>query len=228
MEEIHAVRDVSLTVPRGVMAVVKGRSGSGKTTRLNLSGGLDEPTRCRVLLVGRDLARLRPDDGIEIRRRRLGFVLQTFGLLPFLSVQENVEAPLRLVRTTRREWGERVNEALALVGLSQRADHRIFELSGGEQQRVALARALVNHPSLILADEPTGQLDTVTGSNIIALLREVAHQTGITILVASHDPKVHEAADLVFELQDGALAPAVDAEPGLSAGSRGGAPPPAG
>jgi peptide/nickel transport system ATP-binding protein len=205
VEEIHAVRDVSLAVPGGVLAVVKGRSGSGKTTLLNLIGGLDEPTRGNVVVNGQDLAHMSAQEKIELRRRSIGFVFQTFGLLPFLSVRENVEAPLRLLLASPRERNARTDEVLALVGLTDRAKHRTYELSGGEQQRVAIARALVGRASLILADEPTGQLDTITGSNIIALLREVVRQTGITVVVASHDPKVEEAADCVYELRDGQL-----------------------
>jgi peptide/nickel transport system ATP-binding protein len=205
VEEIHAVRDLSLTIPRGVMALVKGRSGSGKTTLLNLIGSLDEPTQGSISVDGENLAQLSANDKTELRRRKIGFVFQEFGLLPFLSARENVEAPLRLLHTAGRERDQRAEEALALVGLSDRINHRVHELSGGEQQRVALARALVNKPVLILADEPTGQLDTVTGSNIIALLKEVADKTGITVLVASHDAKAEEAAEMVFELSDGRL-----------------------
>ena len=204
-EEIQAVRDVSLAIPSGVLAVVKGRSGSGKTTLLNLVGGLDEPTRGTVVVDGQNLARMSAEDKIELRRYKIGFVFQTFGLIPFLSARENVETPLRLTLTPPRERRARTDEALSLVGLTDRAEHRTYELSGGEQQRVAIARALVGRPSLILADEPTGQLDTVTGSNIIALLREIVCQTGITVVVASHDPKVEEAADHVYELRDGQL-----------------------
>lgn len=210
VEEIHAISDLSLTIPVGVMALVKGRSGSGKTTLLNLIGSLDEPTKGSVSVDGENLAQLSANDKIELRRRKIGFVFQEFGLLPFLSARENVEAPLRLLHTAGRERDQRVEEALALVGLSDRMDHRVHELSGGEQQRVALARALVNKPVLILADEPTGQLDTVTGSNIIALLKEVAEKTGITVLVASHDAKVEEACEMVFELSDGRLVTETD------------------
>ena len=144
-------------------------------------------------------------DRIELRRRHVGFVFQSFGLLPFMTVRENVEAPLRLLLASRSERRERTDELLSLVGLRERAQHRTHELSGGEQQRAAIARALVARPSLILADEPTGQLDTVTGANIVALLHEIVRATGATVLVASHDPKVRDAADTVFLLQDGRL-----------------------
>jgi putative ABC transport system ATP-binding protein len=168
-------------------------------------GGLDEPTSGRVVVAGRDLSALSQREKVELRRREISYVFQTFGLLPFLSAQENVEAPLRLVHAPGIERRGRSREVLNWVGLMGRAKHRTYELSGGEQQRVALARSLVNKPSLILADEPTGQLDTVTGSNIIALLKSIVDQTGITVIIASHDPKVEEAADCVYELLDGEL-----------------------
>jgi ABC-type lipoprotein export system ATPase subunit len=205
VEEVHAIQHVDLRIPIGVLAVVKGRSGSGKTTLLNLIGGLDEPTSGTVVVNGWDLSSMSAEDRIELRRQHVGFVFQTFGLMPFLSARENIEAPLRLLRVPRQERHEHTDRVLELVGLADRAQHRTYELSGGQLQRVAVARALVGQPELILADEPTGQLDTVTGSNIIALLREVAHQMGITVVVASHDPKVEEAADCVYELRDGVL-----------------------
>jgi putative ABC transport system ATP-binding protein len=209
VEKIQAIRHVHLTIPHGVLAVIKGRSGSGKTTLLNLIGGLDDPTRGVVIVDGHNLSQMSSKDKIELRRTHIGFVFQTFGLLPFLSARENIEAPLRLRRTSRQERRARTNQVLGLVGLVDRANHRTYELSGGEQQRVALARVLIGQPSLILADEPTGQLDTVTGSNMIALMREIVRQMGITVVIASHDPKVEEAADWIYELQDGLLAKSV-------------------
>jgi peptide/nickel transport system ATP-binding protein len=205
VETIHAVSEVDLAIPEGVLAVIKGRSGAGKTTLLNLIGGLDEPTSGSVMVGGREMTRLSNREKVNLRRQELSYVFQTFGLMPVLSARENVEAPLRLILSSGRERRERSEEVLRLVGLSQRANHRSFELSGGEQQRVAVARSLANRPRLILADEPTGQLDTVTGSNIIALLKEVVRQSGITVVIASHDPKVEEAADCVYELRDGHL-----------------------
>lgn len=205
VEEVHAVDGVTMEIASGKMVVVKGPSGSGKTTLLNLIAGLDEPTEGEVIVAGQKLSELSAAERVDLRRRQIGFVFQTFGLLPYLSAQENVEVPLRLLRVGRKERRERVQNALKLVGLAERARHRTYELSGGEQQRVALARALVNQPSLILADEPTGQLDTITGTNIIALLRRIVQETGITVVIASHDPKVMEAVDQVFELKDGQL-----------------------
>lgn len=145
-----------------------------------------------------------------MRRQQIGYVFQTFGLLPFLSVEENVQVPLRLLCVSQQERRALVDEALEMVGLTDRATHRAHELSGGEQQRVGIARALVKHPLLILADEPTGQLDSVTGASIIRLLKEIATQTDVTVVVASHDPNVHEAADWIFELLDGRLVETVE------------------
>ena len=204
-EKVHAVDNISLDIPSGKMVVVKGPSGSGKTTLLNLIAGLDEPTTGTIIVGGRPLDKLSGQELIEMRRSEIGFVFQTFGLLPFLSARENIEAPLRLVRTAAKERTARVTAVLKLVGLEKRASHRTYELSGGEQQRIALARALANEPTLILADEPTGQLDTATGYAIIALLRAIVEETGVTAVIASHDPKVEEEADIVFVLEDGKL-----------------------
>jgi ABC-type lipoprotein export system ATPase subunit len=209
-EEVHALREVSLKIPAGSLTAIKGPSGSGKTTFLNLVAGLDEPTTGAVHLGEQSLAEMSAQEKIKLCRQQIGFVFQTFGLLPFLSVEENVQVPLRLLYTSPQERQVLVDEVLEMVGLSDRAAHRTYELSGGEQQRVAIARALVKHPTLILADEPTGQLDSLTGASIIALLKEIATQTGVTVVVASHDPNVHEAADWIFELKDGRLVGTVE------------------
>ncbi len=209
-EDVIAVQHVSLNIPAGVMATVKGPSGSGKTTLLNHIAGLDEPTEGEIMIAERPLAKMSERERINLRRNEIGFVFQTFGLLPFLSARENIEAPLRLVKASAKERKQRVDEVLELVKLSARASHRTYELSGGEQQRIALARALANKPSLILADEPTGQLDTATGYAIIALLRSIVEQTGVTVLIASHDPKVIEAVDLVYVLEDGRLVETIE------------------
>lgn len=203
VEEIHALRDINLVIPSGELIVVKGPSGSGKTTLLNLIAGLDEPTSGDVAVGGKRLSELSRQEVVDMRRRQTGFVFQTFGLLPYLTVEENIEIPLRLIREPRSERRRIVKHVLELVGLTQRAQHRTYEISGGEQQRVAIARALVNRPAIILADEPTGQLDTITGKGIIDLLREIVDQTGITIIIASHDPNVWQAADVIYELHDG-------------------------
>jgi putative ABC transport system ATP-binding protein len=204
-EKVRALRDVSLEIPAGSMSVIKGPSGSGKTTLLNLLAGLDDSTAGDVRVGGQSLAGMSPQARIDFRRRQIGYVFQTFGLVPFLTVEENVQVPLRLLATSRRERAILVNKVLDQLGLAARAGHRTYELSGGEQQRVAIARALVKEPALVLADEPTGQLDSLTGASIIALLKEITVQMGITVVVASHDRNVHEAADRIFELEDGRL-----------------------
>jgi peptide/nickel transport system ATP-binding protein len=209
-EQVRALRGVSIRIPAGSLSVIKGPSGSGKTTLLQLIASLDEPTTGAVRLGKQSLVDMSPSEKIDLRRTQIGFVFQSFGLLPFLSVEENVQVPLRLVRTSRQERAVLVEEVLEMVGLADRARHRTHELSGGEQQRVAIARALVKQPALILADEPTGQLDSLTGASIIALLRRTVVETGVTVVVASHDPNVHEAADWVFELKDGQLIGTVD------------------
>jgi len=205
-EQIHAIRDLTVVIPAGKLVVIKGKSGSGKTTLLNLVAGIDEPTGGEIAVGGKVLSRMSQQGKVNLLRQQIGFIFQTFGLLPFLSVEENVEIPLRLIHTSRKNRTMKVKEMLSLVGLSSRAHHRTYELSGGEQQRVAIARALINQPKIILADEPTGQLDTATGTGIMELMREIVKQSHVTILVASHDPNVWQFADLVIELKDGQLA----------------------
>ena len=202
---IHALRGIDLTVGRGQLLAVRGRSGSGKTTLLNLLGGLDRPTAGTVVVDGQEISAMSEDDLVDVRRRTIAFVFQSFGLVPILTAAENVEVPLRLVRAEPRERDNRVAELLELVGLHERARHRPHELSGGEQQRVAIARALANRPRLLLADEPTGQLDSETGHRIMLVLRQVVRAEGITAVVATHDPLMMDVADRVTELQDGAI-----------------------
>jgi putative ABC transport system ATP-binding protein len=202
---VHALRGVDLRIGRGELFVVRGRSGSGKTTLLNLLGGLDRPTSGRVILDGREISALPEDALVDIRRKTIAFIFQAFGLIQILSAAENVEVPLRLVRTAPAERQRRVDELLDLVGLAERAGHRPHELSGGEQQRVAIARALANRPKLLLADEPTGQLDSETGLRIMRLIRSVVRNEGVTAVVATHDPLMLDVADRVVELADGRL-----------------------
>ncbi|PKN78113.1 MAG: ABC transporter [Chloroflexi bacterium HGW-Chloroflexi-9] len=203
---VTAVNDVSLTVPRGEFLAIVGRSGSGKTTLLNLIAGLDQPDEGSVVVDGQEVHRFNDRQTTEFRRRTVGFVFQSFGLLPLLSAAENVDLALRIAGAGLRERGERTRELLTLVGLADRADHRPYELSGGEQQRVAVARALANRPPLIIADEPTGELDSTTGAQIFGMLREVASQ-GVTVIAATHDPFVMEHVDRVLEMSDGHLLP---------------------
>ena len=202
---VHALRGVSFTARRGELTALKGRSGSGKTTLLNLVGGLDRPSSGRILVDGHDLAELGEDGLLTLRRDRIGFVFQSFGLIPILTAAENVGVPMRLRRTPPREREERVQELLALVGLGDHVNQRPGELSGGQQQRVAIARALANQPALIIADEPTGQLDSDTGRAIMQLLRAVVRSEGVTALVATHDPQLMELADRVLDLRDGQI-----------------------
>jgi putative ABC transport system ATP-binding protein len=202
---VHALRGVSFEVPRGELVALKGRSGSGKTTLLNIVGGLDTPDAGRVEVDGRDLAELDEDGLLALRRDRVGFVFQSFGLIPILTAAENVGVPMRLRRTAPRERDERVGLLLSLVGLGDHAAQRPGEMSGGQQQRVAIARALANNPVLLIADEPTGQLDAETGHAVMELLRAVVRSERVTALVATHDATLLDLADRVLELRDGEI-----------------------
>jgi putative ABC transport system ATP-binding protein len=202
---VHALRGVSFEVPRGELVALKGRSGSGKTTLLNLVGGLDEPDRGRITVDGQDLSGLGENGLLELRRDRIGFIFQSFGLIPILSAAENVGVPMRLRKADPREREERVELLLALVGLADHAKQRPGELSGGQQQRVAIARALANRPALLIADEPTGQLDAETGLAVMELLRAVVRSEHVTALVATHDAALLDLADRVLELRDGEI-----------------------
>ncbi|MEO3845810.1 ABC transporter ATP-binding protein [Streptomyces sp. B22F1] len=202
---VHALRGVSLRVPRGELVALKGRSGSGKTTLLNLVAGLDVADTGRIELDGVALSGLGEAELLELRRDRIGLVFQSFGLIPILSAAENVGVPMRLRKVPPREREERVELLLALVGLADHAAQRPGELSGGQQQRVAIARALANRPALIIADEPTGQLDAETGHAVMELLRAVVRSEGVTVLVATHDAALLDLADRVLELRDGTI-----------------------
>ncbi len=204
---VLAIRDVTLEVPAGQFVALVGRSGSGKTTLLNLIAGLDKPDEGRIFIGDNEVSSFSEGQLTGLRRHTLGFVFQSFGLLPLLSAAENVELALRIAGAGLRERSERTRELIELVGLSRRANHRPYELSGGEQQRVAVARALANRPRVIIADEPTGELDSATGAQIFALLRGVADE-GVTIVTATHDPFVMQHVDRIEELSDGRLLPA--------------------
>lgn len=202
--QVHALVDVSLAVRPGELLVVRGPSGSGKTTLLNLLGGLDRPTSGRVLLSGdRDLTAMPEREVLDTRRDEIGYVFQSFGLVPVLSAAENVEVPLRLQRVDPAERAARVARALAAVGLEDHGDQRPYELSGGQQQRVGIARALVAEPRLLLADEPTGQLDSGTAATVMTLVADLVHERGVAAVVSTHDPLLMERADRVVELHDG-------------------------
>ncbi|MCD5346333.1 ABC transporter ATP-binding protein [Agromyces sp. S2-1-8] len=200
---VHAVDGVSLEVAPGELVVVTGRSGAGKTTLLNLLGGLDRPTSGRVLLGDDDLSKLGEDGLAAVRRDRVGYVFQSFGLIPVLSAAENVEVPLRLQRTDPADRARRVAEALDLVGLGAHAAQRPYELSGGQQQRVGIARALAARPQVLLADEPTGQLDSGTAATVMDLIGELVHARGVAAVVTTHDAALVRRADRVIELHDG-------------------------
>jgi putative ABC transport system ATP-binding protein len=202
---VHALRDVSFDVEAGTMVALVGRSGSGKTTLLNIVGGLDRPDSGTVVVDDTEVTALDEDGLSRLRRATVAYVFQTFGLIPVLSAAENVGAPLRLVRTPAPVRERRVELLLELVGLADHAQQRPGELSGGQQQRVAIARALAASPRLLIADEPTGQLDAETGLSVMSLLRGVVESEGVTALVSTHDPVMMALADRVIRIQDGRL-----------------------
>jgi len=204
---VTALRSVDLQLREGEFIAIRGRSGAGKTTLLNIIAGLDDPTHGRVVLFGRDLAHVKESERTAIRRNEMGFMFQAAHLIPTLTARENVGLLLRLANTSPAEREQRASEALTLVGLGERQQHRAPELSGGEQQRVAIARALVHAPRLVLADEPTGNLDTHTGLAILDLLRNVAHNAGIGFIITTHDPQASAIADAVYDISDGVLSP---------------------
>jgi putative ABC transport system ATP-binding protein len=204
-QEVHALRGVNLSVAAGSYLALKGRSGSGKTTLLNCIGGLDKPTGGSVSVFGIELKDLNDTDLTRFYRQNVGFIFQAFGLTPTYSALENIEIVLQITGMSYRERRGQAEHCLERVGLAQWHNHRVHELSGGQQQRVAIARALANHPQLILADEPTGKLDTATAREIFTLFRELVTQDGITILMAAHDPLVDEYVDGVLQLQDGQI-----------------------
>jgi putative ABC transport system ATP-binding protein len=202
---VHAVRGVSFAVQRGRLVALVGRSGSGKTTLLNIIGGLDSPTSGEVFVGGRSMSAMAARERTMLRRSTVSFIFQSFGLIPMLTAAENVGIPLRITGTPRAAREERIRLLLSVVGLDGHAHQRPNELSGGQQQRVAIARALAVQPELLIADEPTGQLDSETGRQIMRLLRTVVAADGITALVATHDPALHELADAVLRIEDGSL-----------------------
>ena len=203
--EVRAINDVSFVLPSGAFWALVGPSGSGKSTVLHLIAGLTPPTSGTVLVEGADVARMSPAEAAALRRRRIGYVLQSFNLLPFLTAAENVGMPLVLDGVKQSEVDERVASALALVNLSHRAAHHPAHLSGGEQQRVAIARALVIHPAIVLADEPTGNLDRAGGRAVMDLIQDINEQTGVTVLIVTHDPVFAAYAGRVLRLMDGAV-----------------------
>jgi putative ABC transport system ATP-binding protein len=200
---VHALREVSFEVSRGELVAVIGRSGSGKTTLLSIMAGLEQPTDGTILFDGQDLGRMPREEVRALRREHIALVFQSFALLPMLTAAENVGIPMRLVRKPTAAREQRAADLLRLVGLEGREHLRPYELSGGEQQRVAIARGLANNASLLLADEPTGQLDAATGAQIMGLLRRIVHAEGMTGIVATHDQALIELADRVLTVSDG-------------------------
>ena len=205
-ETIEVLHGIDLDIPRGDFVALMGPSGSGKTTLLNLIGGLDRPTAGRVWIDGQSVGELSDQQATELRRHRIGYIFQSFALLPVLSALENVELPMHIAGVSARQRRRRAMELLDLVGLARRMHHRPFELSGGEQQRTAIARSLVNRPSLILADEPIAELDSVTGLQVLKLLMRIRDVENVTIVIATHDATIHEVADRTYHIIDGRIA----------------------
>ena len=204
-KQVYALQGVSFEVPRGVFVALKGRSGSGKTTLINCIGGLDKPTKGDVSLFGQRINDYNERQMTELRRHKIGFVFQSFSLVPTFTAYENVELSLRLAGAKANQRASRAQECLDLVGISKWAKHMPFEMSGGQQQRVAIARALANSPQLILADEPTGELDSQTARQVLGLIRDLTRREGVTVIMATHDPLSLEYADVVFDLKDGKI-----------------------
>lgn len=201
--QVHAVRGVSLTIPDGSLTVVKGRSGSGKTTMLNVLGLLDRPTRGGLSYGRVDVLRMSDHERDRFRRNEIGFVYQTIALVALMTAYENVDFRMRVAGLSAAERETRVHECLELVGLRERMTHRPFEMSGGEQQRVAIARAIAHRPRVIYADEPTAELDTVTGVHIVAIFKRLIEEEGVTVVMTTHDPAMMELADHVVEMENG-------------------------
>ena len=204
-QEVAALRGINIHIASGSFIALKGRSGSGKTTLLNCLGGLDQPTKGTITVFDREISKMSEEQATQWRRERVGFVFQSFGLLPTLSAYENVELIMRIAGGKEKKRHERTLEVLQLVGLGKWVHHRPYEMSGGQQQRLAIARALANRPPLILADEPTGELDSTTANEILAFFRKIVDSEGVTLLVASHDPLVDKYVDSIYQMSDGQI-----------------------
>jgi putative ABC transport system ATP-binding protein len=202
---VSVLKDINLSVSINKLVTLKGRSGSGKTTLLNIIGALDYPTNGSVFIAEEDIGLLSEKERVNLRREKLGFVFQSFGLMPLMTVEENIELGLRIAGIPRIEWTDRIQEAIDLVRMIKRAKHRPYELSGGEQQRCAIARAIATKPSLILADEPTGELDTKTAHQMMKVFRDLVESKETTIIMATHDPAIMELTDHIFNLEDGEI-----------------------
>lgn len=200
--DFWALKGVTVDIPRGKLTILKGRSGSGKTTLLNILSALDKPTEGEILFDGRDLIAMNENKRALLRRTEIGFVFQSVALIPMMTARENVEYALRMARCKGNRT-QRAAECLKMVGLAARMEHMPQELSGGEQQRVAIARALAHHPKIIFADEPTGELDTVTGLQVVKIFKELCEREGVTIVMTTHDTGLMEIGDALIELEDG-------------------------
>ncbi|MBR5546969.1 MAG: ABC transporter ATP-binding protein [Clostridia bacterium] len=200
--EFWALKGVSAEIPRGKLTILKGRSGSGKTTLLNILGALDKPTEGDVLFDGKSIVSMSEHKRAQLRRREVGFVFQSVALIPMMNALENVQYALRMARSREKQL-DRAMECLKMVGLGARVQHMPQELSGGEQQRVAIARAIAHRPKIIFADEPTGELDTVTGLQVVKIFKELCEREGVTIVMTTHDTGLMEIGDAVIELEDG-------------------------
>ena len=204
-EKITALRDINIVVPNGKFLAVVGRSGSGKTTLLNIMAGLDQPNQGDVIILGQRISSMSSKELTDVRRSTIGFIFQSFGLVPLLTAFENVELPLRIAGMNFNQRHDRSREVLEMVGLWGRSHHRPYELSGGEQQRVSIARAIVYKPPLILADEPTGELDSSNAWGIFRLFKEMVKEEGISVVSATHDSTLLDMADEVAEIRNGSL-----------------------
>jgi putative ABC transport system ATP-binding protein len=205
-QKLHVLKGIHMELYPHQLIMLRGRSGSGKTTLLNMLGGLDVPDEGEIMFMNERLHTLNDDERTQIRRKRIGFIFQAYALMPLLSAFENVELALRMADYPRHLWKDRVTECMELVGLAKRMHHRPYELSGGEQQRVAIAKAIAHRPVLLLADEPTAELDSQMGAHIMAVFKEIVAKEKLTICMTTHDPTILEVADHVYEMVDGKFA----------------------
>ncbi|WP_339208749.1 ABC transporter ATP-binding protein [Paenibacillus sp. FSL K6-3182] len=200
---LPVLKGINMELKERQLVMLRGRSGSGKTTLLNCLGGLDTPSKGEILFNGLKFHSMSDDQRTLVRRKHMGFIFQAFALMPLLSARENVELSLRMAGVPRAEWKDRVTQCLELVGLERRMNHRPFELSGGEQQRVAIAKAIAHKPMLLLADEPTAELDTGMSAQIMAVFQNIIRTEQVSICMTTHDPTILEVADIVYEMVDG-------------------------
>lgn len=204
-ETIQALKKISISVQSGTLTILKGRSGSGKTTLMNLIASLDRPSRGKIYFEDKEITHIPESERDDLRRLRIGFVYQSVALIPLMTAYENVEFILRLAGYDKKTRKDRAKECLTMVGLQKRMHHMPQELSGGEQQRVAIARAISHRPRLLLADEPTGELDTHLGLQVVKVFKDLVREEGLTVVMSTHDPNMTEIADHVFTLEDGEI-----------------------